>query len=172
MRNWSWHHDTTCNLGSFCVWLGTKSHFVADVIWQTCKTDVDLKGFYCTYIINSPGKPWRNRNLSLPHNWENAWHLKWEQFLLWKLIDMGKTETMFYALVCPSKQDLALNKALAQIHSVMSSYFVSHIMCKQCTSMGNIIMCPDLCIIGAIQIVLLLHNLHGFQWGCHKFLWN
>lgn len=112
--------------------------------------DVDLKDFYFFHIMNSPSKPWGNRNLSLPHIWKNVWHLKWEQFLLCNLINTGKIKMMFYALyaqasktqLTPKQQCMGMCRK--QIHPVMSAHSVSCTMCKQCTFKGNTLMCLDL----------------------------
>lgn len=61
MRNHSWHHGITNSLGPICMWLRTKFSSAADVIWQTCLSDVDWQDF----LFFPHGKhPWHNLGTS------------------------------------------------------------------------------------------------------------
>lgn len=55
MRNQSWHHGITSSLGPICMWLETKFSSAADVIWQTCISDVDWQDFLLFPHIRHPG---------------------------------------------------------------------------------------------------------------------
>lgn len=57
MRNQSWHHGITSSLGPICMWLETKFSSAADVIWQTCISDVDWQHFLFFHILNTQGTP-------------------------------------------------------------------------------------------------------------------
>lgn len=47
------------------MWLGTKFSSAADVIWQTCISDVDWQDFLFFHIINTHGIPQAYGNLGM-----------------------------------------------------------------------------------------------------------
>lgn len=89
-----WHGSITSSLRPTCMWLEAKFSFTADVISQTCISDVDWQAFHFFHIINNHDTPQKNINWPRHAFWKIAWSVHSQQFPLPGLPDQRQDRVM------------------------------------------------------------------------------